>query len=331
MLRFGSSLSRLSYRAFSAAAPSTTTSSPANKKEALSILRKRTGYSYTNIRKAVDQFGPEKIDEAEKWLKELAVKEGWAKAAKLGSRVASQGLLGVESSNNAAAVIELNCETDFVARSDVFKHLLEEVTQAAIDAGKGLAAPADKQLVLHHIDASELLTRKNRPVKEAIAMTVGKLGENITISRAQIYIAPSNTEVFARSHPREGTETVEMGRFVSIVGLDRKSNVTQFPTDKIASQLCQHVIGMQPETLGSPIETQQQKTEGSQANSEGEKDELNEFYSGKTTQMNEDETQLLRQSFMLNPSQSVYDYLQSHGAQVISFARLELGVENATK
>jgi elongation factor Ts len=161
-------------------------------------------------------------------------------------------------------------------------------------------------------------------------MTVGKLGENITISRAQIYIAPSNIEVFARSHPREGTETVEMGRFVSIVGLERKPNVTQFPTDKLASQLCQHVIGMQPETLGSPAQ-KQQKTEGNQKVSEGEKDELNEFYSGKTTQMNEDETQLLRQSFMLNPSQSVYDYLQSHGAEVISFARLELGVETGAK
>jgi elongation factor Ts len=129
MLRFASKFSRISYRALSAAAPNT---SPASKKEALALLRKRTGYSYTNIRKAIDQFGPEKIDEAEKWLKELAVKEGWAKAAKLGSRVASQGLLAVESSNNAAAVIELNCETDFVARSDVFKHLLEEITQAAI-------------------------------------------------------------------------------------------------------------------------------------------------------------------------------------------------------
>uniref|UniRef100_A0A914QRV8 Elongation factor Ts, mitochondrial n=1 Tax=Panagrolaimus davidi TaxID=227884 RepID=A0A914QRV8_9BILA len=322
MLRLASTFSRLSYRSLSAAAVA-----PKTSKEALATLRKRTGYSYTNIRKAVDKFGPERIDEAEKWLKELAVKEGWAKAAKLGTRVASQGLLGVETSKNAAAVVELNCETDFVARSDVFKHLLEEITQAAIDAGKGLAAPADKQLASHLIEASELLTRQNRTVKEAIAMTVGKLGENITISRAQIFIAPSDIEVYARSHPREGTEATEMGRFVSVVGIHRKLNVTQFPTDKLASQLCQHVIGMQPESLGTPTQ-RQQSTEETQKVADGEKDELNEFYTGKTTQMNEDETQLLRQSFMLNPSQSVYDYLQSHGAEVISFARLELGVNN---
>uniref|UniRef100_A0AC34FFH3 Elongation factor Ts, mitochondrial n=1 Tax=Panagrolaimus sp. ES5 TaxID=591445 RepID=A0AC34FFH3_9BILA len=315
MLRCVSTFSRLStYRALSVAAPNAAASAPKTTKEAYAALRKRTGYSYINIRKAVDKFGPEKIEDAEKWLKELAVKEGWAKAEKLGTRVASQGLLGVESSKNAAAVIELNCETDFVARSDVFKHLLEEITQAAIDAGKALAAPADKQLASHLIEAYELLTRQNRTVKEAIAMTVGKLGENITISRAQVYIAPSDIEVYARSHPRDGTKATEMGRFVSIVGIQRHPNGTQFPTDKLASQLCQHVIGMQPESLGTPSQKQQSK-ERNQKVAGGEEDELNEFYSGTTTQMNEDETQLLRQSFMLNPSQSVYDYLQSHGAE----------------
>uniref|UniRef100_A0A914PJW1 Elongation factor Ts, mitochondrial n=1 Tax=Panagrolaimus davidi TaxID=227884 RepID=A0A914PJW1_9BILA len=118
MLRLASTFSRLSYRSLSAAAVAPKTTKEVN----CSFIH----FGYTNIRKAVDKFGPERIDEAEKWLKELAVKEGWAKAAKLGTRIASQGLLGVETSKNAAAVVELNCETDFVARSDVFKHLVKK-------------------------------------------------------------------------------------------------------------------------------------------------------------------------------------------------------------
>ena len=74
-----------------------------------------------------------------------------------------------------------------------------------------------------------------------------------------------------------------MGRFVSVIGIERPTNVSQFPTDKLASQICQHVIGMQPETLGTPPQKQQAtiKTENtSEAAADGEKDELNEFYSG---------------------------------------------------
>ena len=117
-----------------------------------------------------------------------------------------------------------------------------------------------------------------------------------------------------------------MGRYASILGISRTQNASNFPTEKLAAQLCQHIIGMKPTTLGSPAQPAQQEVK--KEASKGEKDELNEFYSGELTQMDEDETQLLRQSFMLNPSQSVHQYIGSHGAEIVSFARIELGVKD---
>jgi elongation factor Ts len=67
---------------------------------------------------------------AAKWLEEQAQKEGWVKADKLKDRKTSQGLLGFLTSNESLTVVELNCETDFVAKSDKFHSLLHTITDS---------------------------------------------------------------------------------------------------------------------------------------------------------------------------------------------------------
>uniref|UniRef100_A0AC34QXE3 Elongation factor Ts, mitochondrial n=1 Tax=Panagrolaimus sp. JU765 TaxID=591449 RepID=A0AC34QXE3_9BILA len=316
MLRLLPRLQQITVRALSAAAPNVASTSA--KKDALAKLRKKTGYSYVNIRKAVEKFGSENLEEAEKWLRDLAKKEGWARAEKLGSRVTSQGVIAAQAKGNKAVVVELNCETDFVAACDV-----EEITAAALKTAETLPSPSNSSLLTQNLEIENVQTSKNRPVKEALAMTVGKLGENISLGRVEAFVGPENITVFAQSHPKSGTATTEMGRFVSVVGISRNKEATSFPTERLAAQICQHIIGMKPTTLGTPMTAPKIETKKEVA--EGEKDELNEFYSGKTTEMDEDETQLLRQSFMLNPSQTIHEYLGSHGAEVLSFARMELG------
>ncbi|PAV70767.1 hypothetical protein WR25_05400 isoform B [Diploscapter pachys] len=106
---------------FSTAAPAETQKID---KEALSKLRKRTGYSFVNCKKALLQCGPDNLAEAEKWLRDNAAKEGWAKAAKLSSRETTQGLVGLQAEGNVATLVELSCETDFVARGESFKNLV---------------------------------------------------------------------------------------------------------------------------------------------------------------------------------------------------------------
>ena len=130
-------------------------------KSALSTLRKNTGYTFTNCKKALDQFGDDLVA-AEKWLRDQAQKEGWAKATKLQDRVVSQGLIGVKcnAEDGTGVLLEVNCmyknknatvrlkrcpyfsitlvdwfmiyvgETDFVARNVKFQELLASVAEA---------------------------------------------------------------------------------------------------------------------------------------------------------------------------------------------------------
>ncbi len=132
---------------------------PMRCESSLSKLRKLTGYPLASCRNALSQFKDD-VDmvccfllsspndmawgcklqvialkhwqylKAAKWLEEQAQKEGWVKADKLKDRKTSQGLLGFLTSNESLTVVELNCETDFVAKSDKFHSLLHTITDS---------------------------------------------------------------------------------------------------------------------------------------------------------------------------------------------------------
>ncbi|RCN30863.1 putative translation elongation factor Ts [Ancylostoma caninum] len=245
-------------------------------KEALMKLRKRTGYSYVNCRKALVQFGSENLAEAEKWLRERARSEGWAKAAKLSSRATTQGLVAVHSVDSVAVIVELNCETDFVARGDSFKSLLETMTTSAMNyARKNAPQQGSEKIVSVNLDLNSLADSDGKPLSEVLAMTVGKLGENITVRSINALYAPSGTFLYSAAHPREGLPSVSMGKFVSVIALRRANVEGLFPTEKLASQICQHVIGMRSESLGEPPKAE--KVERQKKHAEGSKDELNDF------------------------------------------------------
>ncbi|VDN94189.1 unnamed protein product [Brugia pahangi] len=298
-------------------------------KEALKELRRKTGYSYVNCRKALNEFGPDNLDEAIKWLKKRAIEEGWEKAAKLGDRPTRQGIVSVITKGNKAAIVELNCETDFVSRNEDFKRLVESIILynfVVEDVTKAVLHAADRDGTSTHgfellnSNINSLKTSENGMlVKDLITEAIGRLGENIILSRAQLILAPPNVQLFGYAHPKEGTDRVYMGRYVSVVGL-KGSNKTDFPTEKLGFQLCQHVVGMRSLTLGTPLPVKKisVKDEVSQD------DEINAFYNGEVTHIDENETQLLRQSFMLNPSQTVHEYVTGHGASIVDFYRTEL-------
>ncbi|CAD5231583.1 unnamed protein product [Bursaphelenchus xylophilus] len=303
-------------------------------KEALVKLRQKTGYSYVNCRKALLKYGEDNEVEAIQWLKELAAKEGWAKATKLSKRVASQGFVGFKSKQNVAAIVELNCETDFVARSDEFKKLVCEITESVLKAGEEIAEEKspkeDKEIVVIPVDENLLRTEGNKTVKEAIAMLIGKLGENITLKKAEILVAKKGLDIYGHVHPNVDSSGVKIGQFVSVLTLGRDQS-SSLPTDVLANQICQHIIGMKPTALGVPAdENTQKRTEElvkREAEHVGEDDELNSFQEVQSPYIDEDETQLLRQAFLLHPQQTVHEYLKGHSAYVHWFVRAQVGGE----
>jgi elongation factor Ts len=129
-------------------------------------LRDKTGAGMMDCKAALSESGGD-LENAVDWLR----KKGLAKAAKKAGRLAADGLIGVAVKANKGVVVEVNSETDFVARNDLFQGLVKMIADVALDVG----ADVDKILDARVGD---------RNVADAIAETIAKIGENITLRRA---------------------------------------------------------------------------------------------------------------------------------------------------
>ena len=129
-------------------------------------LRDQTGAGMMDCKAALSETGGN-LEAAVDWLR----KKGLSKAAKKAGRVAAEGLVGVVVGATKGVLVEVNSETDFVARNDLFQGLVKMVADAALDAG----ASVDKILAAK---AGSIT------IDEAIADTIAKVGENMSLRRA---------------------------------------------------------------------------------------------------------------------------------------------------
>jgi elongation factor Ts len=130
-------------------------------------LRERTGSGMMECKKALQETGGD-IEAAI----ELMRKAGQAKADKKASRVAAEGLIVIKTAVGAAAMVEVNCETDFVTKNDDFRAFADAVTEVALDS-----APADLDALLAANMANGQSVEQNR--RDCIA----KIGENMNVRR----------------------------------------------------------------------------------------------------------------------------------------------------
>lgn len=103
----------------------------AAEKSNLAVLRKKTGYTFANCKKALELHQND-VTQAEVWLKEQAQALGWSKATKLEGRQTTQGLIGVAVKKQDGVLIEVNCETDFVARNEEFQKMVQETANTCL-------------------------------------------------------------------------------------------------------------------------------------------------------------------------------------------------------
>jgi elongation factor Ts len=129
-------------------------------------LREKTGAGMMDCKAALTETGGDP-EAAVDWLR----KKGLAKAAKKAGRVAADGLIGVAVKANKGVVVEVNSETDFVARNDLFQGLVKMIANVALDVG------AD----LERIQGARV---GDRTIADAVAETIAKVGENMTLRRA---------------------------------------------------------------------------------------------------------------------------------------------------
>ncbi|XP_061183930.1 elongation factor Ts-like [Saccostrea echinata] len=187
-------------------------------KSNLSQLRKRTGVPLKNCREALEKFN-NNLEEAEKWLIEEAQKQGWARADKLQSRSMSQGLVGLIQSRTGATMIEVNCETDFVARNEKFKDLVYRLTVAC-------HSNLQKDTYKKSLQQEEVnsLPSENRKLSDIVALEVGAIGENMKLRRA--VFLPSSEGQYVNSYVHNSDKKVvikdcHLGRYGVILSVEK--------------------------------------------------------------------------------------------------------------
>src|SRR5690606_123674 len=133
-------------------------------------LREMTGVGMMDCKKALVETNGD-IEAAVDWLRS----RGLAKAAKKADRVAAEGLVGIATEGNRAAIVEINSETDFVARSEDFQNIVRNAAQLALATGGDVAALA-----------AVTYPGETHSLKDELTEAIAKIGENMTLRRAAV-------------------------------------------------------------------------------------------------------------------------------------------------
>uniref|UniRef100_A0A5F9DU46 Elongation factor Ts, mitochondrial n=1 Tax=Oryctolagus cuniculus TaxID=9986 RepID=A0A5F9DU46_RABIT len=229
--------------------------SSASSKELLMKLRRKTGYSFVNCKKALESCGGD-LKQAETWLHKQAQKEGWSKAAKLHGRKTREGLIGLLQEGNAAVLVEVNCETDFVSRNLKFQQLVQQVALGAMLHCRSLEEQPSTYSK-GFLDSSELSGLPAGPdregcLKDQLALAIGKLGENMTLKRAAWVKVPSGFYIGSYVHGAVHSPSLHslvLGKYGALVVCETSEQNANL--EDLGRRLGQHVVGMAPLSVGS--------------------------------------------------------------------------------
>jgi elongation factor Ts len=190
-------------------------------------LREKTGAGMMDCKKALAETKGE-FEAAVDWLR----KKGLSAAAKKSSRVAAEGLVGVATDGKAGAAVEINSETDFVARNEHFQGFVEAVAKIA------LAKQGDAEKI-----KSEAVPGSGKPVTDHLTTLVATIGENLQFRRAA-YVAVSDGVVSSYIHT---AAKPGMGRIGVLVALESTGNKDQLAA--LGKQIAMHVAAASPQFL----------------------------------------------------------------------------------
>jgi elongation factor Ts len=193
-------------------------------------LREKTGAGMMDCKNALSETDGD-IEAAIDWLR----KKGLAKAAKKSGRVAAEGLVGVAVEDNVGVLVEVNSETDFVARNNDFQAVVRGVLAVALDHAPDV--DATKVLGAHYPGGGT--------VAEAIANAIATIGENMTLRRAQgLRVAEG-----AIGHYVHGSVADGLGRIGVIVALESTGDREKLSA--LGRQVAMHVAAASPVALNA--------------------------------------------------------------------------------
>lgn len=194
-------------------------------------LRETTGAGMMDCKAALVETGGD-VQAAVDWLRT----KGLAKAAKKAGRVAAEGLVGLAVNDTTAAIVEINSETDFVARNDQFQALVNDIANVA------LSAPADVEAV------SSSAYPSGGTVSSAVAEAVATIGENMTLRRVE-KLSVAQGAFGAYVHNSVSAEKANLGRIGVLVALESTGKKDELIA--LGRQIAMHVAAANPLALES--------------------------------------------------------------------------------
>ena len=259
-------------------------------------LRERTGAGMMECKKALVESDGD-LDAAAEALR----KSGQAKADKKAGRVAADGRVVINKDGGKAVIVEVNSETDFVAKDENFAAFAESIAAVVLASGETDVA------ALAETDSGD-----GRSVEQARTDLIQKVGENISVRRAQIVEADGPIGAY--------THGARIGAIVALKGGD----------EELARDIAMHVAAINPTCIdesGVPAEMleREQRIFSEQAAESGKPPEIVEkMVTGRVAKFLKEIT-LVGQPFVKDPDVSVGKLLQGADASVVSFVRFEVG------
>jgi len=270
-------------------------------------LRETTGAGMMDCKKALVESDGD-IQGAIDWLR----KKGLSAAAKKSGRVASEGLVGVALAPGKAAMVEINAETDFVARNEAFQEFVETVAKLALETGEDVEALK-----------AAAYPGTGRTVAEEIVHLVATIGENMTVRRVAVIEVPGGVAA-AYIH---GALKPGLGKIGVIVGLSGKADEA---IETLGKQIGMHVAATRPDALSitevDPATLEREKAVLSdQARASGKPEAIIEkMVEGRVKKFYEDVV-LLEQVWVHDGESKVKAVVEKAGAKITRFVRFHLG------
>lgn len=258
-------------------------------------LRERTGAGMMDCKKALVETDGD-IEQAIENMR----KSGQAKAAKKAGRIAAEGVILARVTDAGATLVEVNCETDFVARDENFLGFANKVAD--------VAAQAD----IDTVEALNAASLGENTVEETRATLVAKIGENMSVRRFETLSGGNNIATYLHG--------AKIGVAVALEGGD----------DELAKDVAMHVAAskpefLKPEDVAAEVVEKERQIQIDIAVQSGKPQEIAEKMVAGRMKKFTGEISLTGQPFVKDPKQSVGDLLKSKGADIVGFIRLEVG------
>jgi elongation factor Ts len=271
-------------------------------------LRDRTGAGMMDCKKALVENAGD-MEAAIDWLRT----KGLAAAAKKSGRVAAEGLVGTASGPNVAAMVEVNAETDFVARNETFQNFVSEVAGLALSVGDDIEALK-----------AATFPGTTHSTQEELTRMIATIGENMNIRRAKVLRVPSGAvATYMHNAVKPG-----LGKIGVLVALEAESEVAAM--EMLGRQIGMHVAATRPTALDisavEPSELEREKAVlREQAAGSGKPAAIIEKMIEGRIRKYYEEVVLLEQVWVHDGESRVKQVVEKAGGKLTGFDRFQLG------